>query len=352
MIRFVVCLSLFVSLGFAYNGCSMARTGNEANENQDAGNTTDQPSTTDQGTSTSDIKLVINEIVASGDPDDWVELYNPGDKAVDLSTLNLTDDANNPTKGTFEAGTTIAPKSYKVFKINDTWPGFKLGKDEEFAIFDSKGNLIASVDWNDGDSPAGASWARIPDITGAFKTVLPTPEAANKDQSPNTEPSVGPEPSGQDAGDGPEPGPEAGPEATQEAAPSNGKLVINEIAAKGDPHDWVELYNGTDKDIDLSDYSLSDSISDTAKQVKFPKGTVIKAGEYKKFDLQDAPEWPDFKLGNDEEVGLFAADGSLVDSVDWNDGDSPEGKSYGRLPGDPSKWGTLNTPTPGAKNQN
>lgn len=296
-----------------------------------------------------------SRIVATGDPNDWVELYNPGDKAIDLSTLFLTDDANNPTKGSFEAGTTIAPKSYKVLKFTDTWPGFKLGGDEEFAIFDDKGNLIASVDWDEGDSPVGASWARIPDITGAFKTVLPTPEAANQDKAPSTEPSVAPEFSGQDAGDGSEPSPEVGPEATQEAAqeatPSNGKLVINEVVAKGDPHDWVELYNGTDKDIDLSDYSLSDSISDTAKQVKFPKGTSIKAGEYKKFDLQDAPEWPDFKLSKDEEVGLFAPDGSLVDSVDWNDGDSPDGKSYGRLPDNPSQWGTLDTPTPGAKNQ-
>ncbi|MBN2132757.1 MAG: lamin tail domain-containing protein, partial [Sedimentisphaerales bacterium] len=51
--------------------------------------------------------LVINEFMAAnntsiqdslGDYDDWIEIYNAGETAVDLAGYYLTDDPSEPTK--------------------------------------------------------------------------------------------------------------------------------------------------------------------------------------------------------------------------------------------------------------
>ena len=49
-------------------------------------------------------------------------------------------------------------------------------------------------------------------------------------------------------------------------------LVINEVAVKGDPLDWFELYN-----------SLADNLTDGSKRVAFQSGTVIEPGQYLQF---------------------------------------------------------------------
>jgi len=71
--------------------------------------------------------VVINEVMASnsasladpqGEFDDWIELYNGADTAVDLAGLYLTDDPALPTKWPIPAGnpqaTTIGPKGYLI----------------------------------------------------------------------------------------------------------------------------------------------------------------------------------------------------------------------------------------------
>lgn len=43
--------------------------------------------------------------------------------------------------------------------------------------------------------------------------------------------------------------------------------------------DWVELYNPTDADIDLSGFGFTDEIKRTFRY-RFPDGTILKPGEY------------------------------------------------------------------------
>ena len=43
--------------------------------------------------------------------------------------------------------------------------------------------------------------------------------------------------------------------------------------------DWVELYNPTDRDIDLSGYGFTNEIKRTFRY-RFPEGTILKSGEY------------------------------------------------------------------------
>ena len=65
----------------------------------------------------------------------------------------------------------------------------------------------------------------------------------------------------------------------------------------------------------------------------------------------DSDNWAGFKLGGDEELGVWTLEGVLVDSVDWDEGDSGEGESYARVPDGTGKFQTVGDPTPGAANQ-
>ena len=127
-------------------------------------------------------------------------------------------------------------------------------------------------------------------------------------------------------------------------------LVINEVAAQGDPLDWFELYNASDESIDLADFVMADDLMDESKRTPFPDGTVIEAGEFLQIEL-DKDGWPGFALGRDEELGIWTADGTLVAQVDWEKGQADEGTSWARLPDITGDFQTVDTPTPGAPNE-
>ena len=151
-----------------------------------------------------------------------------------------------------------------------------------------------------------------------------------------------PSPSG---GDGPE-GEGADPGTTAvDAGP-----VINEIAAKGDPLDWFELHNPSPDPIALDGFEVADTLTDAGKRVAFPAGTTIQPGAHMQFSL-DKDGWPGFALGGDEELGIWRLDGTHVDSVDWNEGQSSDGQSYARVPDATGDFQTVDNPTPGAANQ-
>lgn len=127
-------------------------------------------------------------------------------------------------------------------------------------------------------------------------------------------------------------------------------LVINEVAAKGDPLDWFELHNASRVPIALDGFEMADDLTDVGKRVPFPAGTVIQPGAYMQFSL-DKDGWPGFALGSDEELGIWLLDGTLVASVDWAEGQSGADQSYARVPDVTGRFETVDSPTPGAANQ-
>ena len=137
---------------------------------------------------------------------------------------------------------------------------------------------------------------------------------------------------------------------TAAAPPSGPGLVINEIAASGDPLDWFELYNSTDSIIPLSGFMLADDLDDPAKRVAFPPNAVIAPGEYLIIEL-DSDAWPGFALGQDEELGIWTLEGIPLAQVDWSEGDAGGDNSYARIPDGSGDFQTTGRPTPGAANQ-
>lgn len=143
-----------------------------------------------------------------------------------------------------------------------------------------------------------------------------------------------------------------------------GLLMINEIMPSprsglrdedDELSDWVELFNISDEDIDLSTLALSD---DPQKPVKwiFPKGAVIPAGGYytvfcsgkDKLEQGTGYAHTNFSINSEEEtLVLSTLAGELIDRVTVSG--LEKDMSYGRDPDDLS-WHVFTLPTPGVVN--
>jgi hypothetical protein len=130
--------------------------------------------------------LFINELVAaSTDSDDWIELYNPTDGAIDLSGFWLSDDLLVPKKWSFPNGTVVLPRGYIVVRANNHDKGldtnFRLGANEAVVLTTPGGTTtIDSIDYTSIDVPAERSFGRNPDGGSVWMTFPnPTKGSAN-----------------------------------------------------------------------------------------------------------------------------------------------------------------------------
>jgi len=277
----------------------------------------------------SSIGLIIAEFQPSnkttaktraGEFSDWVEIYNPTDREIDLSGFGLSDDREKPLKWTFPKGTKIAAGERLIVwcdgfvDVTGEYPDelhatFGLNSFAESVVLsDASGRIIDAVDYS--GIPTDASYARQPD--GSWKaTARPTPGYENTDEG-------------------------YAAFARQEAAATNGGgLLISEVMAAKDEtfvegntyYDWIELYNATSETVDLSGWGLSDSTKNPLKWT-FPEGASIAPGEYllvmaSGLNIQNPAEarmtylHTSFKLDavSGEVVCLAKPDGTIVDKL-------------------------------------
>jgi hypothetical protein len=144
------------------------------------------------------ITLVINEFMAKndgsvldpyGDYDDWIEIYNYGDEAVDIGGMYLADNPtsagrwrvpnNNPSL------TTIPSHGYLLIWADEEagegilHAGFKLSAGgEQIDLYDAGGNPIDSIAF--GPQNGNESYGRLPDGSDNWQVFTsPTPGASN-----------------------------------------------------------------------------------------------------------------------------------------------------------------------------
>ena len=276
-----------------------------------------------------DSVVKINEVNSQGKPQDWVELINTSDKAVDISGWRVLDNDDTSEVIEFPAGTTIEPGDIFTFETQGTnvpggGKGFGLGKGDSVRLFNSNGLLVDITSW-----PAGTHadpWGRNPDGTGEFGTLTKSSRGEYNVAKPNT----------------------SGPATTQPSSKS-GNVVINEVATKDVIDDWVELYNMGDTPVDISGWKLTDSDGLSKHQVVIPKGTTLQPGEFKQFyvDALAVDGGKGFGLGAADEVHLFDAKGNEVDHTDWK---SHQIQSLGRIPDGTGEFRGTGKPTPGGPN--
>lgn len=139
--------------------------------------------------SPSDSPIRLNEILPSnsdncpdevGERNDWVELFNPTDVAIDLGGYSLTDDTATPRKSVIPAGVMIEARSALLFWADatpdqgNTHLTFKFNsKQEAVVLYDPEARQVDIYRWTDAYSDI--SFARVPDGTGDwFRCATPT----------------------------------------------------------------------------------------------------------------------------------------------------------------------------------
>jgi hypothetical protein len=113
-------------------------------------------------------------------------------------------------------------------------------------------------------------------------------------------------------------------------------LVINEIVAKAadDGEDWIEFYVSGTESINLNDYTVIDD-NEESEPAALPT-IILSPGEfYVVLATDEAPEdgtaYVPFKLGASDSLSLIL-NNEVVDYMEWDDSDAPEGFSFGLYP--------------------
>jgi len=270
---------------------------------------------------------------AQGSAYDWIELYNSSGLEIDLSNYKLTD-SERKVRYTFPEGTHIAAKGYYVVWCKSNAAGadyadFSISKagGETIILMNGRSVIIDRVV----TLPMEQDTAMARNSAGEWE-MLPfaTPGYANTD---------------------------AGYQAYLSARlDSHSPVRINELMVSnksfldenGRSSDWIELYNDSDAEFDLSGFRLSDR-ADSQGYV-FPAGSVVPARQYLLIYCDGA--------ASDASYAPFSLSGSGGETVTLTSGDTIFDQVTTRaMQSDLSLardenggWANCSQPTPGYEN--
>ena len=269
---------------------------------------------------------------------DYIELHNGSTERADISGYGLSDSLLEGAKYVFPAGTVLEPGAYVV-----VWCGgeaedgmhapFKLSAGEEAVLFDASGRPLDTAVLNSVDSGMvlrreGEVWTQAKPCPGYPKTEEGMAEY------------------------------EASLKETEDMG-----LYINEFMASnatticdsfGSYSDWIELYNSTDTDMDISGFGISDNLSQPMKY-RFPDGTTIAAKGYLVVfcsgneGMQNGELHAPFGLRSyGEDVVIANRAGRIIDSYSFKNQETDV--SVARIPDGAGEFQSNSQPSPGYPN--
>ena len=269
---------------------------------------------------------------------DYIELHNGSTEKADISGYGLSDSLLEGAKYVFPAGTVLEPDAYVV-----VWCGgeaedgmhapFKLSAGEEAVLFDASGRPLDTAVLNSVDSGMvlrreGEVWTQAKPCPGYPKTEEGMAEY------------------------------EASLKETEDMG-----LYINEFMASnatticdsfGSYSDWIELYNSTDTDMDISGFGISDNLSQPMKY-RFPDGTTIAAKGYLVVfcsgneGMQNGELHAPFGLRSyGEDVVIANRAGRIIDSYSFKNQETDV--SMARIPDGAGELQSNSQPSPGYPN--
>lgn len=269
---------------------------------------------------------------------DYIELHNGSSERADISGYGLSDSLLEGAKYVFPAGTVLEPDAYVV-----VWCGgeaedgmhapFKLSAGEEAVLFDASGRPLDTAVLNSVDSGMvlrreGEVWTQAKPCPGYPKTEEGMAEY------------------------------EASLKETEDMG-----LYINEFMASnatticdsfGSYSDWIELYNSTDTDMDISGFGISDNLSQPMKY-RFPDGTTIAAKGYLVVfcsgneGMQNGELHAPFGLRSyGEDVVIANRAGRIIDSYSFKNQETDV--SMARIPDGAGELQSNSQPSPGYPN--
>jgi len=294
----------------------------------------------------------ISEIVAvpmTGNPE-WVELYNPGAEAVDLTDWSLVEGSNRSTK----LFGVIEPRGYLVFDKSS------LNNDGDIIILkDKTGQVIDQIVygvWDNGnvlDNAPSAEMSESIILWGPDYVVTESPTPADANilfvTAPETvvpEETATPEtiiPEETVAEPAAEIVPTVAP-TSENACATLPKVRINEFLpdpADDEALEWIELYNDTDTELDLSGWTIDDLENGGSSPFVLPAETKIGANGYLVLEKAQTK----LSLNNTTDSVVLKNKEMIVSKVDYTS--TKEGKSWGYFDG---AWELTGALTKGAEN--
>jgi len=251
---------------------------------------------------------------------DWVEVFNTSAEEVDISGYKIYDNgglSGSKPKKEFPSGSLVPANGFLVIVVDheeESGFGLSSGGDNVW-LEDAEGNVIDFV-----AVPAleeTQSFGRFADGAHNWQILnFVTRGSANSDVAD---------------------------------APA---IVMNEAFSRGDDAkpDWIEVYNKSAAEIDISGYKIYDSggFSGSKPKKVFPAGSVIPANGFLVIVVDD-DEDSGFGLGSGgDDVWLENADGSVIDFVMIPALEVTQ--SFGRIGDGAFNWEILNTITEGSSN--
>ncbi|NQV35362.1 MAG: lamin tail domain-containing protein, partial [Phycisphaeraceae bacterium] len=199
-------------------------------------------------------RIVINELLANSEATpglDWIELYNPGPDAVNLSHVYLSDNRLDLLQYRIPDGTVL--ESGAFWSVGQGMPdGLPFGLDTRgetlyvtAATDESVPQPIRVIDAvRYGNMASDVTFGRFPDGAHAFDILAEPTEGASN------------------------------------ALPAIGDLVINEImyhhGTRDDRYEYVELYNRSDRTVSLQGWAFTDGIDyEFNTTLEIPSGAYL-----------------------------------------------------------------------------
>ena len=286
----------------------------------------------------------------AGDYEPWLELYNAEGAGVDLgSGYRLSVNATNLAGWAFPSGRTVDAGAMQLVWMDgepgETTPaalhaGLRLSSPTGLVVLvwntGSRDLVLDYLAW-DGTVPANRSWGRYPEGEryGGHLFHHPTPGTANDPSSES--PTV----------------------ALNEWMASNTRTVsdpANPVQPSWD--DWFELHNYGEQAVNLTGFTLTDSLANPTKY-RIPLGRTLAAGGYLRVwadeetgqnAVSNGDLHVNFKLAaGGEALGLYAPDGTAVDTLTF--GPQLADISEGLWPNGTGTVWQLALPTPKSANR-
>ena len=258
----------------------------------------------------------INEIESkdANGGEDWIEIINVGTNDIDIGGYFVSNEkglenlTNNETT-LIKEGTILKSNEVLVLEGGINF-SFGLGKADTANLYNKNQELIDTYTYT---TQASGTYSRVPDGLGDF---------IDQDSTKGELNIVKEEP------------------ITDTSKP----LVINEVNSQ--PDDWIELYNNSDSEIDLSNYEIRDNSDDHRFKIK--EGTKLASKSFYVIDNNTIGQAYDdttktyiegkydIGLGGGDSIRLYNKKEELIDEYSWTshasyDGDGAKA-SYGRYP--------------------
>jgi hypothetical protein len=338
---------------------------------------TPSPTATFTPTPVGALTVVINEVAWAGTQaspnDEWIELYNPGAVAINLTgwTLRSSDGSPDiPLSGTILAGDYYLLErdedAVADITADDTYSGNLSNSGEILRLFSGANDLIDTANINGGAWPAGISSTYSSmqrslisaDSDFVWVTYDPTSDSGTRAQDASGN-DINGTPGRANTPINVTPTPTSVVSISRTATPAPGPapiLGISEFLPRPG-HDWnndgivdvfdefIEIINAGRIDVDLSDYKIDDEQDLGSSPFTLPAIT-LKPGERAVFY---AAESGILLSDAGDTVRLLKANNSVVDAFTYSVVRYPD-QSWCRIPDRLGYWSKPCFPTPGNPN--